>query len=302
MRPPDISVVIASFRDGQVLDACLRSLIPQCEDASVELIVARADEPSALSALASAFPAVRFVPVARNADLPRIRGAGLAAATGQLVVLTEDHCVADVHWVDTMRRYVGSGLDVVGGAMDNAQPRRALDWGAFFAEYGFFSALASPAVGGPPPLLTGANVAYARRVLPDVAAWMSAGGWENVVHDRLRAGGAAFAFEPSARVGQNLTYAFGSFLADRFRHGRDYARARLAERPGSNRWVRIIASLLLPPLLTVRVARTATGSPARAVAFTRALPFTLSFFGAWAAGEAVGYLRGPSSTSQVTAS
>ena len=268
----------------------------------MELIVARADEPSALAALGSAHPSVRFVRVDRGTALPSIRGAGLAAALGRLAALTEDHCVADARWVETLRPYADSRIDVVGGAMDNAQPRRALDWGAFFAEYGFFSAVASPAAGGSPPLLTGANVAYARRVLPDVAAWMSAGDWENVVHDRLRAQGAAFAFEPRARVGQNLTYAFGAFIADRFRHGHDYARVRLAESPGSNRWVRIGASLLLPPVLTWRVARTATGSTSRALAFTRALPFTLAFFCAWAAGEAVGYLRGPSTTSRMTAS
>jgi hypothetical protein len=185
--------------------------------------------------------------------------------------------------------------------MDNAQPRRALDWGAFFAEYGFFSALTSRADGAM-PLITGANVAYSRRVLPDVVAWMCDGGWENVVHDRLRASGATFVFEPAARVGQNLTYALGPFVADRFRHGHDYARVRLAESPGSNRWVRVGATLLLPPLLTWRVARTAIGSTGRALAFIRALPFTFVFFGAWAAGEAVGYLRGPSTAPRMIAS
>jgi hypothetical protein len=301
LRPIDISVVVASFRDRPVLDACLASLVSQCAAGGVELIVARADEPSSLAAIAAAYPTARFVALPPGATLPHIRGAGLAAATGQLAALTEDHCIADAAWVDTMRRYAARDVDVVGGGMDNARQRRALDWGAFFAEYGFFSALKARAGGGV-PLLTGANVAYSRRVLPDVVAWMCDGGWENVVHDRLRLGGAAFVFEPAARVGQNLTYALRAFMADRYRHGHDYARARLAESPQSNRWVRAAATLLLPPLLTWRVARTAIGSRSRALAFIRALPFTFVFFGAWAAGEATGYLRGPSSAPRVTAS
>ena len=301
MHSIDVSVVVASFRDEQVLAACLASLVPQCTAESVELIVVRADEPAAVAALSSPYPTVRFVALAPGADLPRIRGAGLGAARGLLAALTEDHCVADGAWVETMRRHVGGSEDVVGGAMDNARPRRALDWGAFFAEYGFFSALTARADVGA-PLITGANVAYSRRVLADVVAWMCDGGWENVVHDRLRASGATFAVDPAARVGQNLTYAFGPFVADRYRHGHDYARVRLAESPDSNRWVRVAATLLLPPLLTWRVARTAVGSSSRALAFLRALPFTLAFFGAWSAGEAVGYLRGPSTAPRVMVS
>ena len=300
MHSIDVSVVVASFRDTLVLAACLDSLVPQCTAESVELIVARADEPAAVAALASAYPTVRFVALAPGADLPRIRGAGLGAARGLLTALTEDHCVADGAWVETMRRHVG-GEDVVGGAMDNARPRRALDWGAFFAEYGFFSALTARA-DGEATLITGANVAYSRRVLGDVGAWMRDGGWENVVHDRLRTRGATFVVDPAARVGQNLSYAFGPFVADRYRHGHDYARVRLAESPDSNRWVRVAATLLLPPLLTWRVARTAVGSSSRALAFLRALPFTLAFFGAWSAGEAVGYLRGPSTAPRVMVS
>ena len=301
MHSIDVSVVVASFRDTLVLAACLDSLVPQCTAESVELIVARADEPAAVAALASAYPTVRFVALAPGADLPRIRGAGLGAARRLLTALTEDHCVADGAWVETMRRHVGGSEDVVGGAMDNARPRRALDWGAFFAEYGFFSALTARADGGT-TLITGANVAYSRRVLGDVGAWMRDGGWENVVHDRLRTRGATFVVDPAARVGQNLSYAFGPFVADRYRHGHDYARVRLAESPDSNRWVRVAATLLLPPLLTWRVARTAVGSSGRAVAFLRALPFTLAFFGAWSAGEAMGYLRGPSTAPRVMVS
>lgn len=298
----NVSVVVASFRDRGVLDACLGSLLPQCSAEDVELIVARADSPTAVDSLARDYPSVRVVPVSPGSSIPHLRGAGLAAATGRIAALTEDHCVADGAWVATMRGYADRDVDVVGGGMDNARRRRALDWGAFFAEYGFFSAVSHrpdpPA--GTTLLLTGANVGYARRTLPNVVAWTSAGAWENVVHDRLRAAGASLVFDPAARVGQNLTYSFRSFMADRYRHGHDYARVRLAESPTENRWVRIVASLMLPPLLTYRVSRTAVGSARRAVEFARALPFTMAFLAAWAAGEAVGYLRGPADIPHVT--
>lgn len=291
---PVISVAVASFRDRPVLDACLGSLVAQCAREGVPLVVARADDARSIDALAAAYPSVTFVRVPQGSDLPRIRGAALGSATGALVALTEDHCVADPDWVGRLRAHAGGSEDVIGGSMDNAQRARALDWGAFFAEYGFFSAESARAVAaGSAILITGANVAYSRRVLGDVVSWMCDGAWENVVHDRLRERGAVMVFEPAARVGQNLRYDFGAFVGDRYRHGHDYARVRLAEAPGSNRIVRAAATVLLPPLLTLRVARTAIGSRSRALAFARALPFTLAFFAGWAAGEAVGYLRGP---------
>ncbi len=291
---PDISVVVASFRDRSVLDACLASLVEQCAREGAPLVVARADDARAIDVLAAAHPLVTFVRVPQGSDLPRIRGAALSAATGTLVALTEDHCVADADWVARLRAHAGRGEDVIGGSMDNAQRARALDWGAFFAEYGFFSAQSGRAITpGAAILITGANVAYSRRVLGDVASWMCDGAWENVVHDRLRERGAVMVFEPTARVGQNLRYDFGAFVRDRYRHGHDYARVRLAEAPGSNGLVRAAATVLLPPVLALRVARTAIGSRSRAVAFARALPFTLAFFAGWAAGEAMGYLRGP---------
>ena len=78
---------------------------------------------------------------------------------------------------------------------------------------------------------------------------------------------------------------------DRFEHGRDYARRRLAEEPFTNRWLMLLASPILPFLLTTRVARAA--GPTRWATFLRALPATLAFLTAWSAGEAVGYLLGP---------
>ena len=296
-----ISVVVASFRDRSILDACIVALQPQCRSLGAELIVARADEPAALTSLAAAYPDVRVIQVPMGAGIPELRGAGLSAATGNMVALTEDHCVASPNWVSTMADHADTNVDVVGGGMDNARSGRALEWGAFFAEYGFFSAVSSrPQPAGTTPLLTGANVAYARRVLPDVVAWTLDGAWENVVHDRLRVAGATMLFDPAARVGQNLMYSLAAFCADRYQHGHDYARVRLALAPHENRWVRIAASLALPPVLTLRVARTATGSAARAVAFVRALPFTFTFLAAWSVGEAVGYLRGPSAAPQLS--
>ena len=131
---------------------------------------------------------------------------------------------------------------------------------------------------------------YAPDVTEPVARWAAAGAWEDVIHKRLAAEKARFLFLPGARVRQNATYELGSFCRDRFQHGHDYARVRLAENPGMSRAMRLATAPILPLVLTARVGRAAAGeSPA---AFVSALPFTIAFLSAWSLGEIVGYWKG----------
>ena len=286
---PTVSVVVASNRDKALLHACLGSLLGQCQRLKAELLVARAGNAADVSALGKTYPSVRFITAPADASIPQLRALGMAQASGDVVALTEDHCIADENWVETLT-LSASDADVVGGGMDNARRSRAVDWAAYFAEYGFFSPdRPDPAVGT--PLLTGANVAYKRHVIADVVGWAQEGEWENVAHSRLVAQGSMLRFARTAAIYQNQTYSVSSFCADRYEHGRDYARKRLVEEPGASRWFLLAVSPLLPPLLTWRVARAAARG--RMVTFLRALPATMLFLTAWSVGEAVGYLRGP---------
>jgi hypothetical protein len=226
--------------------------------------------------------------VKRGATIPELRGAGMRQATGDIVMLTEDHCVPGPRWVEELCLGVDNA-EIAGGGMDNAQRKRAVDWAAYFSEYGLFATTRSDTDGA--MQLTGANVAYHRSIVDDVIAWASAGEWENVAHERLRARGSAMHFVDSAPVYQNKTYEFWDFCRDRYEHGRDYARTRLVEEAGSRRWLLTAVTPLLPVVILTRVARAA--APTRWGAFLKALPVTLAFVTAWSVGEAVGYIRGP---------
>jgi hypothetical protein len=282
-----ISVTVASNRSIQLLRACLASLIPQCRAHGAELIVVRAGPETDLPLLAREWPTVRFLCVSADASIPELRGRGMEAAQGEFVALTEDHCVAEPGWLDALLERAGPDTMAVGGGMGNAQTRRAVDWGAYFSEYGFFDA-SRPA--GNETLLTAANVAYRRPVLGAMTAGALAGDWENVLHGRLQSERRETRFAPGAVIRQNRTYQLGDFCRDRFEHGRDYARARVEEEAGTNRFLRLLACIPLPFLLTWRVAQAAgRGAPG---AFLRALPVTFTFLAAWSVGEAAGYLAG----------
>jgi len=287
---PTVSVVIASNRDKTLLHACIGSLLGQCQRLNAELLVARAGSAGDVTALAKTYPSVRFIAAPPDAPIPQLRAIGMSQASGDVVALTEDHCIADDNWVEALTNSANADADVVGGGMDNARRARSIDWAAYFAEYGFFSA-DRPERGNGAPLLTGANIAYKRHVIGDVVQWAQQGEWENVAHSRLVAQGSMLRFARTAAMYQNQSYSLFAFCLDRYTHGRDYARKRLVEEREAQRWLLFAASPLLPPLLTWRVARASARN--RVGTFLRALPATLVFLTAWSLGEAVGYLQGP---------
>ncbi|MDX2208165.1 MAG: glycosyltransferase [Gemmatimonadales bacterium] len=283
------SVVLASCRATELVAEAIARLLPQCREAGSELIVARSapvgsPDPDAL------FTGCTLVPCTAGATIPEIRGAGLGAATGDYVLLTEDNCVPRTDWVQQLMSGFDSGADIVGGTMGNAHPHRPIDAAAYFAEYGFFGESRTEPGAGASPMVTGANVGYRRSVADDAAMWAAHGDWEGVIHHRLVARGARVVLVRNAVVDQNLHYQLGSFCRDRFKHALEYASVRRESWGVGTRVAAAGATLVLPPLLAWRAWQSA-GRIDRA-GFVRSLPFTLCFFGAWAAGEAAGYLRG----------
>lgn len=291
------SVVVASNRDLDLLRACVASLSRQCAAAGAEIIVARAGELPAEDIAWLTEQNMTLVTAPSSATIPELRGLGMTGAKGDLVAVTEDHCIAHPDWLTSLCQAAGvpgdpGSADVTGGGMDNARRSRAVDWAAYFSEYGFFSSLRRESSReATAPLLTGANVAYARSVSATVAGWAAAGDWENLIHQRLAAAGCVLRFEPKAVILQNRTYHFGAFCLDRYEHGLDYARTRLST-VGAHRWWMLLAiTPLLPFVLTMRVARAAAAG--RWTQFMMALPVTFAFLTAWSLGEGAGYLAGP---------
>lgn len=279
------SVAIASFRGLASLERTLRAVVAQTTEAA-EIVVSRAGND--VDALAAQYPQVRFLTFPTITSLPTLRGRALTATSGDPVALTEDHCVPDPQWLQAFCEARAQGAEVIGGGMSHMASGQLIEWGVYFSEYGFFSHTRPAAPGV--PLVTGANVAYARTIVTELSEWMAHGAWENVVHDRLAARGVPFHFSREARVQHGHRYTFLAFCVDRYQHGRDYARDRLRER-GSNRWARAAVAPLLPFVLFHRVTRAAAGE-SRA-AYWAASPYTLAFLAAWALGEAAGNVIPP---------
>jgi hypothetical protein len=286
---PDLSVVVASFSGEAVLRHCLESLEPQA--AGAEVIVATDVEASGIARLEARYPAFRFLRAPRGTSVFRLRVLGIDQARGRLVALTEDHCTAAPGWLDALRAAHGEGRPVVGGPVDNGQRVRAYDWALYLCEY---AAQMPPLRDGPTRALSGVNVSYEREILAGCRGIWRDGFYENEVHDALQAAGHRLHRVGRASVASHLSLSLRDAAGHLFRGGRRFGQYRRGRSSPAVRALLPVAALALPALLTWRSLRSvALRRPGQIGSAARGLGYILALNSAWAAGEALGYLRPP---------
>lgn len=283
-----LSVIVTSYRPGEILQACLDSLCAQ-SDAS-EIIVADCSPEDPSEGLRARFPRVRVLHSPRRMTVPALRWSALPLTTGTIVAAVEGRSVPARDWCAQLVRTHAAHPDApaVGGPVLLKQGATSFDWGLYFSEFGAFApSIAAEAL----PQLSGANLSYKREALLEHRDLLDAGHWETLLHERWRRQGRRLAMSPGAVEFRNGMTPRDA-LSMRFHYGRGYAAARFSS--GSSRWLYAAGAPLLPALLTLRGGRAAVraGIGPR---FVAALPWVLALNSAWAAGEMMGYLLGPSS-------
>lgn len=292
---PRLSVVIASVNGRPYLDECLAALERQEGGIPAEVLVADCVGPEVVSYVESEHPEVRLIAFSEPKSVPALRAAGILAAEGEIVAITEDHCIPEPDWyramVESHRRHP---QPAVGGAVDNAATERLVDWAVYFCEYSSFM---SPLPAGPAPDLPGPNVSYKRGALEAMDDLIRDGYWETFLHWRLQELGHELVLDPEVRVLHKKHFRFGDFFRERFHYGRAFAGNRNRFVSAPRRWLYFALAPLLPPLLLLRIGRRVWRRRRPLGPFVRALPMIGAFMVAWAAGEWVGYALGPGESS-----
>lgn len=280
-----LSVIVTCCDTPELLERCLAALVRQ--PAAAEIIVADCSFEDPTARVRAAFPQVRVRRVERMA-VPALRWTAAREVRGDVIAAVEARCTPAADWCDEIERAHRRWADApaVGGPVDLKSPASAFDWGLYLSEY---VAFAPPVVEGESEQLSSANLSYKRADLDRARDLLDQGVWEAALHERWRREGRALRMSSATVTFQNgLTP--GAALALRFH----YARAYAAERVGADMARALFYGMgtpLLPALLTWRIAR-AAHAKGRPRAFWRALPWTLAFVLAWAAGELAGYVAG----------
>ncbi len=288
---PEISVVIASVNGLPYPLACLEALAAQQGDVPAEVVLADCTGPATVAAVRERFPDVRILGYDEPKSVPWLRAAGIRAARGRLVAVTEDHCVPHRDWYQRiLAAHARTGWAAVGGGVRNASTKRLIDWAVFFCEY---SQHMDPVPEGPSDFIPGMNVAYDMDALELIKEVFAEGLWENFLHDKLRAAGHVCGMSPDVLVGHQKHFTIPMFLAERFHYSRSFAGMRVAGHGRAARLKWAILSGGLPPLLIFRLTRNVLHKGQHLGWYVRSLPLIGLFTVAWSVGEFWGYLTGP---------
>jgi GT2 family glycosyltransferase len=292
---PALSVIIASVNGPPMIEECLAALAAQRKGSTPEIIVVDATGEATVRVIQTRFPWVKVVPFEERRSIPALQAAGLAHATGDVIAIIEDHCIADQTWCETI---VGAHRAepeciAVGGAIENGSCERLVDWAVFFCEYSAFMPPLSRSLTASIP---GNNVSYKRRAFDQMGITretLTTGFWDQTLHKELLARGQKFLMEPSIIVYHKKHFGFWYFMRQRFLYSRYYAGRITASARLSSRVVRTAATLGLAPVLLARIASRVAQKRRHLREFLLALPYLVVFTGVWAFGELVGSVFGP---------
>jgi hypothetical protein len=154
---PRLSIVLPALRGLDTVEGPLAVWDALEPREQLELVVLCPDA-------AAAVPGRRFVDSA-GLLLHEARAKGIHASTTEFVFIAEDHCVPDELWVSAVLSRLDEGWDGIGCALRPGNDKTARGQAAFLLGYGEWL---PPVVGGPARVLSGHNVVLRRQLLVEL--------------------------------------------------------------------------------------------------------------------------------------
>ena len=227
-NPPRLSVIIASVNGLKCIAECLEHLERQTAHGQAEVLVVDRCGGETAETIRRRFPGVRLIPVAPDTTIPRMRAVGVRAALGEIIAITEDHCMAPPEWFDKMLRAHTSAYAAIGGAVENCATESIVDWSVFFCEY---SHCMRPIPAGVVQDIPGNNASYKRWALNKCRDRLEDGVWENFLHATLKDRGIELFSDPSIVLYHKKSFGVMEFLSQRYHYGRSFAAMRTEGAP-----------------------------------------------------------------------
>ncbi len=289
MPAPKLSVIVATTEPWPEARACLEALDAEVDAAGGEVVLADghgAGGPPAGFALRSPLRSAGRA----GASVFELRSLALEQAEGEVVAITEDHCVAQPGWARAVldAHAARPDADAVAGPVVNGSPDRLIDWANFLSTFAEFLPPVErrPGFRVPP----GSNISYKRRVLPTGRA---ATGWleYDLAHRLLREGRLEFDDHP--RVAHVQEHGLiGTPLAF-FHNGRTTVGLN-QERPRRRALARaLLERRRLPGVLVNQTRMALACKPALPRRARASMPLVALLACAYTAGECAALVAGP---------
>jgi hypothetical protein len=287
-----ISLIIAWVNPLDLLLPCLSEFKKQSSEGSEEIIVVTRHDEKSQQELRTSFPDITLLAAPPGTSIPKLRAMGLKQASGEYLVITEDHCMPFEDWLAVLREQINQGENrIIGGPVENGLTMRKRDQAAFLTEYAF-AILPASSTGKSQPL-AGNNIAYPASVRERLVETLENGCWESFIYPELEKDGYPFIFEPWMILFHHRPFNFWYFSKQRWVFSRSYAGMRNQKLKISGRLKYGLGSLILPPLLYLRGLMTLRKKGRYFFSYLLLSPLIFSYFIFGALGEMFGYFFGP---------
>jgi hypothetical protein len=141
--------------------------------------------------------------------------------------------------------------------------------------------------------LPGDNCSYKREALDQVRNLVTDGFWETFIHYDMRSRGHKLLSDPLPVVTYRGGISGWTFFRRRYAHGRYFSARRGRDFTPAQRLMRAAAFPVVPLLLLKRITGRVWRNGRHRSKFIAVLPLVFCFLLAWAAGEGLGYVTGP---------
>jgi hypothetical protein len=307
MPPKPFLSIIVTITDGSPnLVRCLKALLEQVNLPFTEILVPvhpALDDVEALEKTYTSIanPFVRFIridnlpfsqkpasPGLRHIVYDHRRAAGLRAAQGEIIAMTEDHSIPPRDWCSQMLAlHAQYPHAAIGGAIQQAGTS-LLSWASYFGEFARYQ---NPVPEGAADYISDVNISYKRAALEKVRPVWNHYYHETSVHAALQALGETLWLSPKPFLRHDRgELSFPAMCRERIAWARLFAGRRAQAVGMFRRWLLALGAPALPCLFLLRrwmnVLR--TGQNARPLLATT--PLLAVLFSFWAYGEFLGYL------------
>jgi len=286
---PQLSVIIASYNPGKLIESCLESLKKQNTNQPIEIIVVDSSIDGVSNLIRETFPDVRLYQFFERKFCGDARNFGLSVAKGEIIAFIDADCSADQNWANQILQAHQSSHLAIGGAIANANPQSAIGWASYFCEFsqwmpGFPSRILAD--------IAGANMSYKKRAFEEYGLFIEGTySSDTEFHWRLGKAGRVLKFVPSILVFHHNIDRLGRFLRHEFEHGRSFAGVRMKSQ-GFSGWRRLsygAFSFLIPGWLLLKIGLRNFDNRIYFHHLLRTWPLLVLGLIAWSLGECVGY-------------
>lgn len=274
------------------MSRCIEALDNQLDAPAFDVVVVYDPKLTNVAELAGERKAVRLIPSDESGDPATMAARCLREATGDIVLLTEDHCRPSPDWVKRLydAHQTGDGeAPAIGGSIEIEFDASAASWAFCYVD---FFRYAKPLPAGRAEHVSVCNVAYKRAALDAVAEQWRDKLHETALHSALVERFGPLIMCPEAEVTMLRRVRFGDAIRERYSFGRWFARKRIENATAAARIKWLLLSPLLPMVLMLRMTRTAMTRPRLRGPFIQSFVAIKMLACAWSWGEWIGYLTG----------